>query len=78
MLTKRVRIAAVLLIAGAAALLSQPETASATTSFACTENQKTEVRQAISRECAGGSGMAWVYCSWTGLWEMRALHCFVD
>lgn len=77
MLTKRVRVAAVLIIAGAAASLSKPETASAT-SFACTENQKTEVRQAISRECSGGSGMAWVYCSWTGLWEMRALHCFVD
>lgn len=59
----------------AAAVLGQPAPAAAAESLAaCTENQKTEIREVISNEC-GGSGTARVYCSWTGLWEIRGIAC---
>lgn len=78
MLTLRMRVLAGCIAAAGAVVVAQPEEAIASVrDFACTENQKSEVRLAISKEC-GGSGMAWVYCSWTGLWEMRAVHCFSE
>lgn len=64
-------------VAFAAAMLfggPAPAAAEESTLFACTESQKTEIRQVIRNDC-GGSGTARVYCSWTGLWEIRGIDC---
>lgn len=61
----------------ASALLTSPARAegAADPLFACTEAQKTLIRQDIAEEC-GGSGTATVYCSWMGLYEIRGIDCW--
>lgn len=67
-------LAACAVIAAASASLAPPAMASTSENFACTESQKDAIRQDIAREC-GGSGTARVYCSWTGLYEIREIVC---
>jgi hypothetical protein len=67
-------LAASAVIVAASAILAPSAMASTPDNFACTENQKAEIRQDIAREC-GGSGTARVYCSWMGLYEIRGIVC---
>lgn len=74
---RKTKLFAVWFAIAASAVLGRPDPAAASELFACTESQKTEIRQVIRNEC-GGSGTARVYCSWTGLWEIRGVDCWSE
>lgn len=71
----KLSLLSLLVCVGAASGLATPASASDATAFAgCTEVQKTAIRSVIADQC-GGSGTARVYCSWTGLYEIRGMEC---
>lgn len=76
MVRKHLNFAASLIVAmlSAAILVSPADAAVKSTTFACSEQQKEEIRAWIKETC-GGSGSAVVYCSFLGLWEIRGYTC---
>jgi hypothetical protein len=71
----RLNAFAVAVMVAAGAMLAKPAQAAETEPLlACTESQKAEIREWIADTC-DGSGSAWVYCSWTGLWQINSYSC---